>query len=52
MKATEQYFPAVLFILPYKVALPFAFVDAITIHMKATEQYFEVLWLVFQYFAQ
>ena len=29
MKATEQYFPVVLFILLYKVALTFEFVDEI-----------------------
>ena len=27
MKATEQYFPVVLFIMLYKVVLTFAFVD-------------------------
>ena len=27
MKATEQYFPVVLFIMLYKVVLPFKFVD-------------------------
>ena len=27
MKATEQYFPAVLFIMLYKAVLPFEFVD-------------------------
>ena len=39
MKATEQYFPVVLFIMLYKVALIFESVDEI-IQMKATEQYF------------
>ena len=29
MKATEQYFPVVLFIMLYKVVLPFASVDKI-----------------------
>ena len=29
MKATEQYFPVVLFIVPYKVVLPFESVDEI-----------------------
>ena len=29
MKATEQYFPVVLFIMLYKVALPFESVDEI-----------------------
>ena len=38
MKATEQYFPAVLFIMLYKVALTFESVDEIlkkTVKMKA-----------------
>ena len=43
MKATEQYFPVVLFIMEYKVVLTFESVDVIlkvsvTIQMKATEQ--------------
>ena len=29
IKATEQYFPVVLFIVLYKVVLPFGFVDEI-----------------------
>ena len=29
MKATEQYFPVVLFIIPYKVALTFESLDEI-----------------------
>ena len=29
MKATEQYLPVVLFIMPYKVVLTFASVDEI-----------------------
>ena len=42
MKATDQYFPVLLFILPYKVVLTLGSVDAI-IQMKATEQYFPVV---------
>ena len=43
MKATEQYFPVVLFIVLYKVVLTFESADEIlwyimTIQMKATEQ--------------
>ena len=41
MKATEQYFPVVLFIMLYKVVLNFEYVDETlgeTIHMKATKQ--------------
>ena len=41
MKATGQYFPAVLFIMLYKVVLAFESVDeifkGITIQMRATE---------------
>ena len=47
MKATEQYFPVVLFIMLYKVVLTFESVDEIetvTIQMKATEQYFPVVF--------
>ena len=44
MKATEQYFPAVLFFMLYKVVLTFESVDeSVTIQMKATEQYFPVV---------
>ena len=43
MKATEQYFPVVVFIMLYKVVLTFESVDEslrVTIQMKATEQFF------------
>ena len=46
MKATQQYFPVVVFIMLYKVVLTFEFVDeilSVTIQMKATEQYFPVV---------
>ena len=48
MKATEQYFPVVLFIILYKVVLTFETVDKILkcdlIQMKAQiEQYFPVV---------
>ena len=46
MKATEQYFPVVLFIMLYKMVLTFESVDdtyCMTIQMKATEQYFPVV---------
>ena len=39
MKAIEQFFPVVLFIMLYKVVLTF---ECVTIQMKATEQYFPV----------
>ena len=45
MKATEQYFPVVLFIMLYKVVLTFQSVDEI-IQMKATEQYFPVVLFI------
>ena len=46
MKATEQYFPVVQFIMLYKVVLTFESLDEIqtvTIQMKATEQNFLVV---------
>ena len=51
MKATEQYFPLVLFISLCKVVLSFKSVDEIlflnvTIQMKATEQQFPVLLFI------
>jgi len=45
MKATEQYFPVVLFIVLCRVVLTFESVDKIlkwNIQTKATEQYFPV----------
>ena len=56
MKATEQYFPAVLFIMLYKVVLTFESVDeilqSVTIQMKATEQYFPVVLFIMLYIVQ
>ena len=52
MKATEQYFPVVLFIMLYKVFLTFESVDeilSVTIQMKATEQYFPVVLFIMLY---
>ena len=52
MKATEQYFPVVLFIMLYTVVLTFESVDDIlsaTIQMKATEQYFPVVPFIMLY---
>ena len=49
MKATEQYFLVVLFIMLYKVLLTFESVDkilSVTIQTKATEQYFPVRLLI------
>ena len=46
MKATERYFPVVLFIMLYKVVLTFAYVDEILKfdhQLKASEQYFPVV---------
>ena len=43
LKATEQYFPAVLFVMLNKVVLTFE-LSIVTIQMKAlTEQYFPVM---------
>ena len=52
MKATEQYFPAALFIMLYKVVLSFESVDEILkcdIQMKATEQYFPAALFIMLY---
>jgi len=49
MKATEQYFPVVLFIMLHKVILTFESVDEIRkrdIQTKATEQYFAEVMFV------
>ena len=56
MKAFEQYFPVLLFLVLYKVVLTFEFVDKIllriqmkAIQMKATEQYFPVVLFIIMY---
>ena len=52
MKATEQYFPVILFIMLYKVVLTFESSDetlSVTIQMKATEQYFPVVLFIMLY---
>ena len=50
MKATEQYFPVVVFIMPYafKASLTFESVN-VTIQTKATEQYFPVVLFIMPY---
>ena len=53
IKATEQYFTVVLFIMLYKVVLTFDSVDEtlkcdLTIHMKATEESFLVVLMLYQ----
>ena len=52
MKATEQYFPVVLFIMLYKLVLTFESVDEILKcdhSNKATEQYFTVVLFITLY---
>ena len=52
MKATEQFFPVVLFIMLYKVVLPFEPVDEILKcehQMKATDQWFPMVLFIMQY---
>ena len=39
MRAIEQYFPVVLFIMPYKVILPFESVDEILKSDHSNENY-------------
>ena len=43
MKATKQYFPVVLFMMPYKVALTFESVDEILERDHSNESYWAVL---------
>ena len=43
MKATEQYFPVVLFIMLYKVVLTFESVDEILKYDHSNESYWAVL---------
>ena len=52
IKASEQYFPVVLFIMLYKVVLIFESVEEILKcdQMKALEQYFNVNVLLFKVF--
>ena len=55
MKATEQYFPVVLFIMLYKVVLTFESVDEILKcdhSTKATEQCFYLLPFLFRNFGK
>ena len=52
MKATEQYFPVVLFIMPYKVVLTFESMDDILKcdhSNESYEQYFPVVLFVMLY---
>ena len=52
MKATEQYFPVVLFITLYKVVLTFESVDEILWYdhsNEASEQYFPVVLFIMLY---
>ena len=51
-KAIEQYFPVMLFIMLYKVVLPFESVNEILQcdhSMKVTEQYFPVVLFIMLY---
>ena len=51
MKATEQYFPVVLFIMLYKVVLTFESVDEILKYDYSNESYWAVLSCDTVYFA-
>jgi len=44
MKATEQYFPVVLFIMPYKMVLTVNSVDEILKCDRSNESYWAVLF--------
>ena len=55
MKATEQYFPVVLFIMLYKVVLAFESVIksySVAIQMKATEQLIMLCKIVLSLFCE
>ena len=51
MKATEQYFPVVLFVMLYKVVLLSLWMKSyrVTIQMKAPEQYFPLVLFIMLY---
>ena len=52
IKALEQYFHVVLFIMSYKVVLTLSLCvksQCVTIQMKAFEQYFHVVLFIMQY---
>ena len=52
MKATEQYFPVVLFIKLYKLVLTLSLwmkSQSVTIQMKPTDLYFPVVTLIIVY---
>ena len=51
MKATEQYFPVVLFIMLYKVVLTFEFVDEFLKFDHSNESYWAVLSCCTVYYA-
>ena len=51
MKATEQYFPVVLFIMLYKVVLTFESVDEILKCYHSNESYWAVLFCGTVYYA-
>ena len=46
IKASEQYFPVVLFVMMYKVVPKF---ESVTIKMKTTEQSFLVVLFIITY---
>ena len=49
MKATEEYFPMVLFIMLHKLILTFESVDeiqSVIIQMKVTEEYFSLVLFI------
>jgi len=52
MKATEPYFPVVLFVMLYKVVLTFSLwmtSSSVTSQMKAIKQYFTVVLFIMLY---
>ena len=52
MKATEQYFPVVLFVVMYKMVLPYLELYlksyGVTFQVNTLHQYFHIVLLVYQ----
>ena len=49
MKATEQYFPVVLFMMLYKVVLTFKSVGEILIGLPSAVRFFDRLFLLWKF---
>ena len=55
IKATERYFPVVLFVTVFKVVLTVSLTTksrGVTFQIKATQQYFQMVLFAFQHFTK